>query len=42
MKPVWNPVPYYYTGPLSKVSAPVEIPHKLGFIPKYLKKKGDK
>jgi len=36
----WFPVPYYYTGPLSKVAVPSnKLPHKLGFIPKFLEKR---
>jgi hypothetical protein len=38
LRPRWVPIPYYYTGPLAKVQ-PVSptLPHKLGYIPKYLK-----
>ena len=35
--PNWKPVPYYYTGPLKNVTVPSKLPHKLGYIPKYLK-----
>lgn len=38
MRPAWAPVPYYYTGPLKNATIPVKIPHKLGYIPPYLKK----
>lgn len=39
MEKRWVPVPYYYTGPLAKVKPPTKLPHPLGYIPKYLKKK---
>jgi hypothetical protein len=44
LKPRWIPVPYYNNSPLSKVPAITsKLPHKLGFIPKYIKgDKGDK
>jgi hypothetical protein len=37
-RPQWVPVPYYYSGPLAKLP-PVSaaLPHKLGYIPKYLR-----
>jgi hypothetical protein len=35
----WKPVPYYYVGPLKFVKTPIKLPHKLGYIPKYLKEK---
>jgi len=31
-------VPYYYNNPLSKTTPPTNLPHKLGFMPSYLKK----
>jgi hypothetical protein len=34
----WVPVPYYYNDPLSKTQCPTKLPHKLGFMPSYLKK----
>ena len=38
LRPQWVPVPYYYSGPLAKLPpvSPV-LPHKLGYIPKYLR-----
>jgi hypothetical protein len=41
-RPRWALVPYYYFGPLSKVSAPTKLPHKLGYIPKYLQDANNK
>jgi hypothetical protein len=38
MKKAWVPVPYYYNSPLSKLSIPTKLPHKLGYIPKFIKK----
>ena len=38
MKKAWIPVPYYYNSPLSKLSIPTKLPHKLGYIPKFIKK----
>jgi hypothetical protein len=37
MKPKWKNVPYYYVGPLKFTVTPTALPHKLGFIPNYLK-----
>ena len=34
----WKPVPYYYTGPLKNFVTPTKLPHKLGFLPSYIKK----
>lgn len=31
----WVPIPYYYKSPLAKAYIP-KMPHKLGYIPKYL------
>ena len=42
MKPKWKNVPYYYIGPLKFVETPTTIPHKLGYIPSYLKNKTGK
>jgi len=39
MEKRWVPIPYYYTGPLAKVKPLKELPHPLGYIPNYLKKK---
>ena len=36
--PDWMPVPYYYTGPLNKIKVPTVLPHKLGYLPPYIKK----
>jgi hypothetical protein len=39
MRPVWTPVPYYPKSPLSKLPPiPEKLPHKLGFMPTFLKK----
>ena len=36
----WVPVPYYFSSPLSKLKPlPPTLPHKLGFIPKFLEKR---
>jgi hypothetical protein len=39
MEKRWVPIPYYYIGPLAKVKPLTGLPHPLGYIPKYLKKK---
>lgn len=39
--PPWVPIPYYYKSPLANLPAPTNLPHKLGFIPKYLSVKKD-
>ena len=37
---MWKPVPYYYKSPLALIPpVPKTLPHKLGFIPEYLKKR---
>jgi hypothetical protein len=40
LRATWVPIPYYYASPLAKLP-PVtnKLPHKLGYIPKYLKEK---
>jgi hypothetical protein len=36
----WIPVAYYYTAPLAKLAPPSnKLPHPLGYIPPYLKKR---
>ena len=40
MSKKWIPVAYYYTGPLAKLAPPSnKLPHALGYIPPYLKKR---
>jgi hypothetical protein len=35
----WKPIPYYYKSPLAALKVPTKLPHKLGYIPKYLTEK---
>ena len=37
-RPAWAPVPYYPVSTLAKLPAITKLPHKLGYIPEYLKK----
>ena len=42
LRPEWKPIPYYYASPLAKLQAVAtvtKLPHKLGYIPKYLREK---
>jgi hypothetical protein len=36
---MWHPVPYYPKSPPGFPPLPKKLPHKLGFIPQYLKKR---
>ena len=39
MKKQWTPIPYYPLSPLAKLGVPTKLPHKLGFIPSFIKNK---
>lgn len=34
----WIPVPYYYCNFIGKKDKNIDLPHRLGFLPEYLKK----